>query len=194
MKRPAPLSPQRISFAFSPKKSAQAAAVLLGLNGGDMDKYLFIKLLYLADRKALQKWEEPITGDAVALMQYGPVLSTIYDLTKGKASRSRDIWRQYISDADPETNVVSLLGDPGTSELSPAEIAILARVHAIYGKYDWRKMRDFCHELPEFEDVGASSKILPTEELLQAIGFSEAKISEAQKRFNEIRIAEKLFA
>ena len=45
-----------MNFAFNPKKCAQAAAILLRLNDGDMDKYLFIKMLYLADRKAIEKW------------------------------------------------------------------------------------------------------------------------------------------
>lgn len=184
----------QMNFEFSQKKSAQAAAFLLGLNGGDMDKYLFIKMLYLADRKALEKWEEPITGDAVALMKYGPVLSTIYDLTKGKAFSSRDYWQNYISDSDDETNIVSLLGDPGTSELSAAEIAILERVYTKFRSYDWRRMRDYCHELPEFEETGQTSKMLATEQILEAIGFSESKIEGAKKRFQQIKIAEKLFA
>ena len=184
----------QITFEFSPKKSAQAAAVLLGLNGGDMDKYLFIKMLYLADRKALEKWEEPITGDTVAMMQYGPVLSTIYDLTKGKAFSCRDYWQNYISDSDDETNIVALVGDPGSSELSDAEIAILERVHAKFRTYDWRRMRDYCHDLPEFEEIGQTSKMLPTERILEAIGFSESKIEGAKKRFQQIKIAEKLFA
>jgi len=184
----------QITFRFSAEKSAQAAAVLLGLNGGNMDKYLFIKMLYLADRKALEKWEEPITGDTVAMMQYGPVLSTIYDLTKGEAFSCRSYWQNYISDSDDETNTVSLVGDPGRSELSDAEIAILERVHAKFRTYDWRRMRDYCHELPEFEEIGQSSKVLPTEQILEAIGFDEGQIEEAKKRFQQIKIAEKLFA
>ena len=184
----------QINFEFSQKKSAQAAAVLLGLNGGDMDKYLFIKMLYLADRKALEKWEEPITGDTVALMRYGPVLSTIYDLTKGKAFSCRQYWQNYISDSDDETNIVSLIGDPGRSELSDSEIAILERIHNKFRNYDWRRMWDYCHDLPEVEEIGQTSKMLPTERILKAIGFSESKIEGAKKRFQQIKIAEKLFA
>ena len=97
-----------IRFDFNPKKSAQAAAILLQLNGGDMDKYLFIKMLYLADKQSLQKWEEPITGDSVASMRYGPVLSTVYDLTKGDCPSIHGFWKGFISDADEETNRISL--------------------------------------------------------------------------------------
>src|SRR5881628_2035238 len=108
----------RVNFTFNLKKSAQAAAYLLKLNKGDMDKYLWIKLLYLADREALERWEEPITGDSPASMQYGPVLSTIYDLTKGDCPTLREYWEQFISDADEETNRIFLKSDPGIDELS----------------------------------------------------------------------------
>jgi hypothetical protein len=43
-----------LKFTFKPRKAAQAAALLLKMNGGDMDQYLFIKMLYLADRQALE--------------------------------------------------------------------------------------------------------------------------------------------
>src|SRR6266446_8663564 len=106
-----------IQFMFNPKKSAQAASILLKLNGGDMDKYLFIKMLFLADREALDKWEESITGDHIVSMKYGPVLSTIYDLTKGDCASLRGNWEPFITDADPQTNAVHLRDDPGNDEL-----------------------------------------------------------------------------
>ena len=77
-----------MKFTFNPKKSAQAGAYLLKANGGAMEKYLWIKMLYMADRESLQRWEEPITGDTPASLPYGPVLSTIYDLTKGDCPKS----------------------------------------------------------------------------------------------------------
>ena len=97
-----------IQFDFNPQKSAQAAAVLLKLNGGDMDKYLFIKMLYLADKEPLAKSAEPITGDSVAMMRYGPVLIALQDLTKGDPPFVVvHLGSLSISDADEETNTVS---------------------------------------------------------------------------------------
>lgn len=46
-----------------------------------MQNYCFIKL---ADREAYAKWGKPITGDTAVSMKHGPVLSTVYDLTKGE--------------------------------------------------------------------------------------------------------------
>jgi len=91
-----------IRFPFNVEKSAQAGAFLLKMNGGEFDTYKFIKFLYLADREALRCWNEPITGDHAASMPYGPVLSTIYDLTKGTAPYFHDVWSQFISDTEKE--------------------------------------------------------------------------------------------
>jgi uncharacterized phage-associated protein len=180
-------------FKFNPQKSAQAAAVLLKLNGGDMDKYIFIKMLYLADREALSKWQEPITGDRTASMQYGPVLSTIYDLTKGDCPDLRKEWEKFISDADPETNRVFLKEDPGDDELCKAEVAILQAVHERFKGYTWKQMRDYCHKhLREYEDVGRSSKDLPPERILTALGRSAGDIRSADARLREIQMAEML--
>ncbi|MFA6176372.1 MAG: Panacea domain-containing protein, partial [Phycisphaerae bacterium] len=159
-------------FIFNARKSAQAAAVLLKLNGGDMDKYLFIKMLYLSDRAAIAKWEEPITGDSAASMQYGPVLSAIYDLTKGDCPSARGDWAPFISDSDEQTNRISLLQDPGTSELSRAEITILESVFEKFNEFTWKQMRDHCHDLREYEDVGKTSKPIATERILSALGKS----------------------
>ena len=59
-----------MKFASNPQPTAQAGAVLLRLNGGDLDKYLFIKMLYLADQRTIEKWAEPITGDLAADIPY----------------------------------------------------------------------------------------------------------------------------
>jgi len=182
-----------MQFQFNAKKSAQAASVLLKLNGGDIDKYLFIKMLYLADREALNRWQEPITGDSAASMQYGPVLSTIYDLTKGDCPSQRKEWEPFISNADQETNRIFLREDPGLDELSRAEIAILRSIFEQFGGYTWKQMRDFCHHsLPEFEEVGDTSKPLSVNRILTAIGKTEEEIREAAERHRGIQMAELL--
>jgi len=183
-----------MNFRFNPKKSAQAAATLLKLNGGDMDKYLFIKMLYLADREALQKWDEPITGDSAASMEYGPVLSIIYDLTKGDCPNLRKDWEPFVSDADPDANRIFLKADPGNDELSKAEIAILQSVHARFKDHTWKQMRDYCHSLPEFEDVGKKSKPLPPERILKGIGKTDPEILSAENRQKEIQVLEMVLA
>jgi uncharacterized phage-associated protein len=182
-------------FQFNPIKATQAGAYLLKRNDGNMDKYIWIKMLYLADRESMFKWEEPITGDSVASMQYGPVLSTIYDLTKGDCPTLREYWQKYISDADCEANRVSLKADPGIRDLSKAELAILDSIFEQFKNYSFGKMKAYIHNLPEYEEVGpGGSKLMPVEHLLHANGKSAEEIKEAEKRHRQMEVAEMLLA
>ncbi|MFO0142462.1 MAG: Panacea domain-containing protein, partial [Aphanizomenon sp.] len=64
-----------IQFRFHPEKAVEAAAILIKLHGKPI-KYLgLLKMLYIADRIALERIEQPITGDHYVSMKYGPVLS-----------------------------------------------------------------------------------------------------------------------
>ena len=54
----------QVQFWFNPQKTIEAAALLLKLNDNKPMKYWgLLKMLYLADRTALQKMDLPITGD-----------------------------------------------------------------------------------------------------------------------------------
>ena len=59
--------------------STQAAARLLKRAGGPMSHMKLIKLLYLADRRALVRWGRPITCDWYVSMPQGPVPSFTLD-------------------------------------------------------------------------------------------------------------------
>jgi len=181
-----------VDFTLNPKKSAQAAAVLLKLNQGNLDQYKFIKMLYWADRAALERWDEPITGDRVASMPHGQVLSDIYDLTKGYCPRARADWEPFVSDVDNETHRIRLKDDPGTSELSRAEIAILTDSYHKFKDMGFREIKKFFGALPEHEDVERTSKELPFNQILLKLGKSSEHVAEAEKRLWDIRTAERL--
>jgi uncharacterized phage-associated protein len=183
-----------IRFTFNSKKAAQAGAILLRLNGGDMSKYIFIKMLYLADRESIARWGEPLTGDDAVSMEFGPVLSAVYDLTKGERPWLRADWEPFISDAEEETNRVFLKADPGNDELSPAEIKILTGVFETFKGYNWRMMRDHCHAFEEYDGtVGKSSRPIPPEKIMTAVGKKPEEIEETQHNLNELKVMDALF-
>ena len=183
-----------IEFHFNVKKSAQAASILLRLNGGDMGNYCFIKMLYLADREAIKRWGLPITGDAAVSMQHGPVLSQIYDLTKGEAPHLRAEWEPFISDADEETHRVVLKAVPENDELSEVEIRILQKIHTEFKGFSWKQMRDYCHRFEEYDgSVGKSSKPIANEKILKAVGKSADEIAETERSINEAKMLQLLF-
>jgi len=69
---------------FNAIKTTQAAVRFLELNGGSLDRYILIKLLYILDRESLRRWGNPLTGDQAVSMEHGPVLSGVCELTKGE--------------------------------------------------------------------------------------------------------------
>ena len=53
-------------------------------------------------------------------------------------------------------------------------------------------MRDYCHNLKEYEDVGTGSKVLPTERILKAVGKTSDEIAEAEQRLKHLQLADLL--
>jgi hypothetical protein len=163
-------------------------------NGGEINTYLFIKMLYLADRASLGKWSEPITGDQGSSMKYGPVVSNIYNLTRGEGVGEK--WKEHISPTDPDTNFLSLLRDPGESELSPAEIAILKDIHSRFHEFTFKQIKDYSHALPEYDKSVIetnTSKPIPPEQILKAMKVGEERMKAAELENQEMWSMKKLF-
>lgn len=168
-----------IQFTFKPQKAVQAAAFLLKLHGKPMRYLLLLKMLYIADRISLQRIEQPITGDNYTSMKYGPVLSNVYDLIKGKlAEDASSIWSEFISERDGYE--VSLLKDPGTDELCEEEEGILTDVYNELGHRNPFVVAEWTHLFPEWQDPHGSAIPILVEDILQHVGKSPEEIEEIQ--------------
>jgi hypothetical protein len=173
-----------IQFRFHPEKAVEAAAVLLKCHQGQPMEYLgLLKMMYIADRRALEAIEQPITGDRYVSMKYGPVLSSIYDLVQGnsvvaKASqnenRALSVWSQFISSQG--NNFVSLIRDPGSGHLCGEEERILRDVYREFGHIDPFEVAEWIHSLPEWQDPGASAIPILVEDVLRLVGKTDEEI------------------
>jgi uncharacterized phage-associated protein len=173
-----------VKFLYNPRKAAQAAAYLAQLNGGQMDVYALIKILYLADRKALVERGRPITGDAMVCMPYGPVLSRIYDDSKSPEAIQNQHWRETFKAR--ENNVVCLRNaNPDTDELSEFERDVLKEAHLNYGRYDFTELRKIVDCLPEYADPQGSSLPIDPATILREEGWSEEEIEDARMSARE---------
>jgi hypothetical protein len=179
-------------FEFKAKKSTQAAAFLLKLCSGQKGKYLLLKMLYLADREALRVWGIPITGDEPHSMEYGPVPSHIYDLTKG-AIRHGQEWSRSIETRDNEMLV--LKSDPGTDELSEDEMSLLRTMFEKYKNFSFKQMKEYCHGLAEYDSsVGNSSRPISLATMLSALGKSRDEVMEVSNEILELRELRAIFS
>ncbi|MBS9388307.1 MAG: SocA family protein [Dolichospermum sp. WA123] len=169
-----------IQFRFHPEKAVEAAAILMKLHGKPM-KYLgLLKMLYIADRIALERIEQPITGDHYVSMKYGPVLSGVYDLIKGKpVDDALPLWSEYISPGDK--TFVYLVKDPGNDELCEEEEEILQEVYQSFGHLDPFHVAEWTHDLPEWKNPYGSAIPILVEEILKNVGKSQEEIEEIRQ-------------
>ena len=159
--------------AFREDKVTQAAALFLRLGPDKMSHLKLMKLLYLADRRALLTLGRPITYDSYVSMDHGPVLSTTLNLLHGDVQSSGP-WEKAIT--VPLNNEVSLLKDPGDDKLSEAEEKLIREVFDEHGAKTQWDLRDFTHTLPEWEDPKGSSIKIEYRDILFAGNKTDAEI------------------
>ena len=167
-----------IRFKFNPEKAVETAALFLKLRGNKNSmKYLgLVKLLYTADRIAFERLDQPITGDSYVAKKFGPVLSNVYDLIKGKDDNN--IWFEYIS-TNFSNYEVQLKADPGINHLSRVELRIIQEVYEAVGHLDRFELAEKTHqEFPEWKNPLPAAKSAPIyiEEILRQLGKNDDEI------------------
>lgn len=158
-----------ISFHFDRNKTIQAVAYILNHRPKKRMKYLLLlKVLYMADRVSLAETLQPITGDAVYAMKYGPVLTHVYDMI-GKPAED---WDNYI-----ETDEYDLVlkADPGTGRLSEYEMELIRKVADRFDDGQRWDVVELTHEFPEWKDHyrDATSTRIPVCDIIRAVGREE---------------------
>jgi uncharacterized phage-associated protein len=120
---------------FNEKKATQAAAQFLDFRGGHMNYMKLIKLLYMLDREALLRWGRPVTFDTYFSMRLGPVLSDVHDLITEPQDPDLgpSFWSAHIS--EPSHYSVGIVDDPGSDELSEAEMKLIEEIWNEYGHF-----------------------------------------------------------
>ena len=148
-----------ITFRFHPQRTIEAAAMFLKLHGKPM-KYLgLLKMLYIADRMFLEKVDRPITGDYAYSMKFGPVLSSVYDLIKGKnANDALPLWREFITTSVGEHSVF-LIKEPENDYISGLAQKTIQEVYAKFGHLDPFEVAEWTHGLPEWQKPPEHSRI-----------------------------------
>ncbi len=175
-------------------KVIQAVGVLLRAEPTHrLSRLRLLKYLYIADRESLAARARPITGDHPIAMDHGPVLSTTYDMLRGCDYCSPD-WDRYF-DADGR-DVVGR-EDPGVGKLTRYEIGKLQEVSRRFVEQDDYAVADYTHAFPEWvknRPPKGSSRTIPVDDLLDAIGLGPAKQQLLEDLRAEREAMGKLFA
>jgi uncharacterized phage-associated protein len=161
---------------FHVEKVAQAAAVILKTEQSRrMSRLRLLKLLYIADRERLRDCGRPITGDTVAAMDHGPVLSRTYNLIKGEDLASPE-WERFIQTVDHRD--LLLVNDPGVGKLTRKEIETLHATAARFEESDDYEIAIHTHHFDEWiknKPQPGSSRRIPLDDLLAATGQADKK-------------------
>lgn len=180
-------------FTIKADRAAEAAAHLLDLKGGRMTRLELLKLLYLADRKALSSLRRPIVGGRYVSMDHGPVLSDVYDLIKGGGpAEDQASWSRFVVNDPQDANTCVLVQKPTLRKLSRRDLTILRETFAEFGHLSVARLWSYVHALPEYEDPQGSSKPIPHSALLRILGATDeeaeqiASEEQAQRRYDEL--------
>lgn len=173
-----------ITYQINIKRIIQTVNFLLKLNKYRLNYTKLIKLLYFADRLALKRWDETITRDSFVTMRNGPVLSRIYDLIKGNGWPDADqvLWDSYFM-KDNYDLISHVKDDLSADELSDREIEVLKKINKKYKRYNYGKMIDLSHELPECKNKNPGNSSIPlyVNEILKQLGRTNKEIQEIEE-------------
>ena len=182
-------SMNRYVSRFDEQKATDAATLLLRRAGGQLTRLELIKLLYFADREATKRYNRPICGGRYVSMEYGPVLSEVYDLITG--NQPSEVWAARICTVERD---VILREDHPPSAVSEAELNVLEAMSDEWGNQRTGEIIDYGHNLAEWTDPGGSSVLIEPLQFLKAIRKTDQEISDIAEEVREEDYFRQLFA
>ena len=170
---------------FNERKATQIAARLLCKAGNRLPYMSLLKLMYFTDREAIKRWRYPLTNDKYYSMNFGPVMSRVYDLIVGDIEH-RGYWAAHIS--SPTAYNVELIAPTGSDQLSRAEERLIDEIYEKYGHLDKWVLSKKSHQLPEWTFPDGSSIPIEIEDILLNTGAANEDEADAIAR--EIRASQ----
>jgi len=163
------------------KKLYQTVNYILAKYNYRLNYTKLIKLLYIADRICLEKYDFAISGDKYCSMPQGLVLSNLYEFINRQNNiefNSLFIKNGYDLISVPEDKYPF-------DELCEAEIEILDEVDKKYHDFTWQKLvDDVVHKFPEWDkraQIQNTSIDLQKYVLLEKLGKTKKEIEEILK-------------
>lgn len=159
---------------FNARKAAQVVAFFALKQAGTINVLKLAKLVYLADRLFMQKYDATMLNDSLVSMPHGPVNSMTLNHINGLIES--DEWAIIIAGragyAVGVTNPKMTIDD--LDELSRAEVATLEETWKKFGSMSPFQVRDYTHQhCPEWEDPHGSSEPIPYARVFKFLGKTE---------------------
>jgi uncharacterized phage-associated protein len=183
-------------FQFNVDKAIAATAYVIQKGGGKFDVFALIKTLYVANRIALIKYGRSITGDKLASLDKGPVVSDTYHLIQKSSRAKREHqakWDQFISER--QSHVLRVLKAPDFGYLSVRERAILDEAFKTISEIPPHLLSSWTHDhCPEWKDPKGSSTAIDPAEILKIESKSGAEIAEIKEEVESLNALDALLS
>lgn len=173
------------------------AAYLLKRRGGTMSHLKLIKLLYLADREALNSYGASISGDSFFSLPNGPVLSRTLNLMAGVIESETQGWETWISDrAEHQVSLRQDFDLDALDYLSRADVDILDSIWQQFGAMTRWQLVEYTHNgnCPEWENPNGSSAQITHFEIFSALGKSHEDAAILASDIEAEKSIDRLFA
>ncbi len=179
---------------YNVRKAAQVTAFFAKKEGGEIEVLKVAKLLYLADREFMSRYDFPILFDYLVSMPHGPVNSMTLNYINGMEEQ-RDHWEDFV--VARAANKVGITRNDieldDLDELSDAEAHVLEATWDQFGHMTSWQIRNYTHEnCPEWEDPHGSSNPIPYERVLKFL--RKAKSAEIADEIESQRSLDKFLA
>lgn len=161
---------------FPTRKAAQVAAFFIREAGGSINVLRLVKLVYLADRRNLEKYDYPVIGDNFVSMPFGPVNSMTLNYIDGRINDRRNEWSEFVSSrTSQKLRLAKPIELDGLDELSDADLATLAETWDQFRTIvDQFALAEWTHQYcPEWSDPNGSSIPIEYHEIFKVLGKSD---------------------
>ncbi len=151
------------------EKAIQALGVVLRSEGKRASRLRLLKLLYIADREAIESTGYPILGSRLVAMKHGPLHSELLDLING-THPGEPLWSKYFRNSGRD---ILLDAEPDTGKLSGFEMSLLVKVTELRLEKQDYDIADETHGFDEWVKTypgGDTSAPIPIELLIHAVG------------------------
>lgn len=163
-----------MSTWFNARKAAQIVAFFAIKEAGQINVLKLAKLVYLADRLFMEKFDSTMLNDSLVSMPHGPVNSLTLNHINGLLDSAG--WNEFVSGrAGYNVGLVHpQLTTEQLDELSKAELKVLEQIWKSFGGMNQFQIRDYTHShCPEWEDPHGSSEPIPYARVFKFLGKQE---------------------
>lgn len=151
-----------IQFKISYNKTIEVVVWLANMRPG-IDIYHVAKVLFYADKKHINKYGRPITGDTYIRMPYGPVPSGVRDIVTENSWLSPDqlaqIKNSLIIDKNDNHYKLAAVRKPNMMYFSKSDIACLEDSLNKYGDMPFDELYQTTHAEKCYYETDPNEKI-----------------------------------